>query len=205
MTINVDVPIIDIWTVFVNSAFMDDAKKSRLLIEARGVFLRYGYKRVTMSDIAEAAGMSRAALYLGFKNKEDVFVGVFDQWVDQTIAEIAKIVATPAAAEKRLELAFEIWAIKPFEMTMDSSEAKELLDCSFDFALVSLKRGYKKFETAIAPVIATLAEKRLAHANMSSERTAHILASAVRGFKQTAAKPAELRQLIKQLISLSLT
>jgi hypothetical protein len=48
-------------------------------------------------------------------------------------------------------------------MTMDSPEAKELLECSFDFALGSLKRGYKKFETAIAPVIASLAEQRLAH------------------------------------------
>ena len=184
---------------------MNDAKKSQLLIEARAVFLRYGYKRVTMSDIAEAAGMSRAALYVGFKSKEDVFVGVFEQWVDQTIAEIGKVIAAPATAEKRLELAFEIWAVKPFEMTMDSPEAKELLECSFDFALVSLKRGYKKFETAVAPLIATLAEKRLAHANLSPERTAHVLASAVRGFKQTAAKPAELRQLIKQLVSLSLT
>jgi AcrR family transcriptional regulator len=64
------------------------------LVEARAVFLRYGYKRVTMSDIAEAAGMSRAALYVGFKSKEDVFVGVFDQWVDQTIAEIAMVIAT---------------------------------------------------------------------------------------------------------------
>ena len=184
---------------------MNDAKRNRLLVEARAVFLRYGYKRVTMSDIAEAAGMSRAAIYVGFKSKEDVFVGVFDQWVDQTIAEIAMVIATRATAEKRLELAFEIWAVKPFEMTMDSPEARELLECSFDFALGSLKRGYKKFETAIAPVIATLAEQRLAHANISPERTAHVLASAVRGFKQTAAKPAELRQLIKQLVSLSLT
>jgi TetR/AcrR family transcriptional regulator, regulator of autoinduction and epiphytic fitness len=184
---------------------MNDVKKSRLLLEARAVFLRHGYKRVTMSDIAEAAGMSRAALYVGFKNKEDVFVGVFDQWVDQTIAEIVKVIASAATAAKKLELAFEIWAVKPFEMTMDSPEAKELLECSFDFAFVSLKRGYAKFERAVAPVIATLAEKRLAHANISPARTAHVLASAVRGFKQTAAKPAELRQLIKQLLLLSLT
>ncbi len=122
-----------------------------------------------------------------------------------SISEIEGTIATVATAERRLELAFEIWAVKPFEMTMSSPEAKELIECSFGFAIASLKRGYKKFETLIAPLIASLAEDRLTNAHISAERTAHILASAVRGFKQTATRPAELRQLIKQLLSLSLS
>ena len=56
---------------------MSESKKSKILTAARAVFLRYGYKRISMNDIAEAAGVSRPALYLLFKNKEEIFIGVF--------------------------------------------------------------------------------------------------------------------------------
>ena len=184
---------------------MNDVKKSKLMGAARSVFLRHGFKRVTMNDIAEAAGMSRAALYLAFKNKEDVFIGVFNQWVDETIVDIERAMATAMTPKKQIELAFEIWAVRPFEMMMTSREAKELLECTFDFAFASSRRGYKKFEATIVPIIAAMAEKRLASAHITAAKTAHVLAGAVRGLKQTATKPAELRQLIKQLLSLSLT
>ena len=34
-------------------------KQERIIRAAKGVFLKYGYTRVTMSDLAQAAGMSR--------------------------------------------------------------------------------------------------------------------------------------------------
>ena len=43
---------------------------------ALDAFLRYGFKRTTMEDIAAGANMSRAALYLHFKNKRDIFRSV---------------------------------------------------------------------------------------------------------------------------------
>ena len=52
---------------------MSDEKKSRILNAGKGLFLRCDYKRVNMNDIAEAAGISRPALYLVFKNKEEIF------------------------------------------------------------------------------------------------------------------------------------
>jgi AcrR family transcriptional regulator len=45
---------------------MSDDKRTRILAAARSVFLRYGFKRVNMNDIADAAGVSRPALYLLF-------------------------------------------------------------------------------------------------------------------------------------------
>jgi TetR/AcrR family transcriptional regulator, regulator of autoinduction and epiphytic fitness len=133
-----------------------------------------------------------------------IFVDVYLQWVDETIADIHRTIATANTPRKQLERAFEIWAVRPFEMMMSSAEAKELIECGLDFAQASLRLGNKQFEATITPVLATVAEARSARACLSPERMAHILASAVRGFKQTAATPAELRQLVKDLLSLSL-
>src|ERR1700691_3593767 len=182
---------------------MSESKKSKILTAARAVFLRYGYKRISMNDIAEAAGVSRPALYLLFKNKEEIFIGVFMQWVDETIAACKREMEKRETSEQKLMCAFEIWAVHPFEMMMRSPEAKELIECSFGFAQDSIKQGYKIFEAAIVPVVASLAERHPAKARMAPEQIAHVLASAVHGFKQTAAKPAELRLLIEELLVLS--
>jgi AcrR family transcriptional regulator len=174
---------------------------------ARSVFLRYGFRRVTMNDIAEAAGVSRPALYLLFKSKEEIFIGVYLQWVDETLAEVERTMATAttSTSERKLERAFEIWTVLPFEVMMNSPEAKELIECSLGFAQDALSQGYRKFESVIVPVLATLTKKHSAKASLAPERIAHVLASAVRGLKQTATTSAELRRLIKELLTLSLS
>ena len=43
------------------------------------LFLRFGYRKTSMDDIARAAGVSRQALYLWFPNKEALFCAVVDR------------------------------------------------------------------------------------------------------------------------------
>jgi len=50
-----------------------DARKLAILEAATGVFLRYGFKKTSMDDLARAAGLSRQGLYLHFPTKEDLF------------------------------------------------------------------------------------------------------------------------------------
>ena len=47
-------------------------KRAQILDQAMDLVMRYGYSRVTMDDIARAAGMSRPALYQFFRNKTDI-------------------------------------------------------------------------------------------------------------------------------------
>jgi len=183
---------------------VNDGKKLRYLDAARSVFLRYGYRRANMSDIAQAAGISRAALYLAFKNKEEIFVGVIERWVGEIIDEVRIAIATTLTVKEKLEQAFEIWAVRPYEMMCSSPESKELLECNLDFAQASLREAYSKFESTIAPLIAVSAPGRNRGGYPAPERTAHILVSAVHGLKHTANTSMELRQLIEELLFLVL-
>jgi AcrR family transcriptional regulator len=183
---------------------MSDDKKSIILAAARSVFLRYGFKRVNMNDIAEAAGVSRPALYLLFKNKEEIFVEAYLGWVDETIAQVEAAMAQTVLPKDKIARAFEIWAVGPFVMTTTSHAAEELVDCNFAFAEPSRKQGYATFEATIAPIVANLIETLPAASDLAPERIAHVLVSAVRGFKQAAATPDDMRQLIDDLLQLSL-
>ncbi|PTQ10170.1 TetR family transcriptional regulator [Sphingomonas oleivorans] len=53
-----------------------DPKRRQLIEAALATVSRYGFRKTSMQDIADAAGVSRAALYLHFSNKEDVFRSV---------------------------------------------------------------------------------------------------------------------------------
>jgi AcrR family transcriptional regulator len=47
--------------------------RARVLHEAREFFVKYGYADVSMQQIADAAGMTKAALYYHFRDKDDLF------------------------------------------------------------------------------------------------------------------------------------
>jgi len=187
----------------VNSNDMDLNKKDAVLAAARSTFLRYGYKRVTMKDLAEAAGISRPALYLAFSSKEEVFKGVYEHWLKETLAEIEERIASLKTADEKLRAAFEHWSVRPFEMMLASSEAAELLECTFGFAQDSVKQGYRSFEKLLVPVLKSHVMFQTSKMKISAEKTAHVLSSAVRGFKSSAKDAAALRSMIKDLLMLA--
>ncbi len=168
------------------------------------MFLRYGYKRVTMNDIAEAAGISRPALYLVFESKEKIFKGVYEHWVTGILREIENELGNLNKPEDKLRTAFELWTVQAFERMRASSEAAELLECTFGFAQESVNEGYRTFEKLLLPIIKSHPKFLGRRAKVSAEKTAHILSGAVRGFKITANDVSEIRSMIKELLILVL-
>ncbi|MGB8647631.1 MAG: TetR/AcrR family transcriptional regulator [Anaerolineae bacterium] len=51
---------------------LDQEKKDKVLRAALELFGRYGFKKTTMDEIAEAAGMSKRTVYEVFKGKENI-------------------------------------------------------------------------------------------------------------------------------------
>ncbi len=70
-----------------NNKLVSDEKRQQILAAALEVFFKYGYKRVSMNEIAETAGISRPGLYLHFSSKEEVFRAAILQFADGLIEE----------------------------------------------------------------------------------------------------------------------
>ena len=64
------------------------ARRQHIIKVAIGVFLRYGYARTTLADIAKAAGLARTALYLVFSDKEAIFNTVVETMVAEKLSDI---------------------------------------------------------------------------------------------------------------------
>jgi AcrR family transcriptional regulator len=69
--------------------------RNRILDAAMRVFLRHGFRRSSIEQAAEAAGLTRQALYHHFESKEALFRAVIEQLYDNALAaEIAAANAT---------------------------------------------------------------------------------------------------------------
>ena len=52
---------------------MNNNTKEKIIISARNLFSQYGYKKVSMSDIAINANLTKKTIYSYFKTKEELF------------------------------------------------------------------------------------------------------------------------------------
>src|SRR4051812_24153278 len=69
--------------------------RDRILDAAMGVFRRHGFRRSSIEQAAEAAGLTRQALYHHFKSKEALFRAVIERLYEAALA--AEIAAATAA------------------------------------------------------------------------------------------------------------
>jgi AcrR family transcriptional regulator len=58
------------------------ALHERILEEATRLFVSHGYHGISMREIAEAVGVSKAGLYYHFKDKEDLFLAILASNLD---------------------------------------------------------------------------------------------------------------------------
>jgi AcrR family transcriptional regulator len=78
--------------------------RARVLREAREFFLKYGYADVSMQQIADAAGMTKAALYYHFRDKDDLFGQVIiEEMVRQRRSVEALIENTPGPIDELVD------------------------------------------------------------------------------------------------------
>lgn len=69
-----------------------DTTRDQILTEAAALFAERGYHGLSMRELAEAAGISKANLYHHFRNKEELFLAVL-------LANVERLAAAAAAAE----------------------------------------------------------------------------------------------------------
>jgi AcrR family transcriptional regulator len=69
---------------------------------AKTVFAERGYTRATLEDIAQRAGMSKATIYIYYKNKDDLFLHVVEELVNATTAATAQAATMPKAPLEKL-------------------------------------------------------------------------------------------------------
>lgn len=165
-------------------------RRDQVVQAAIGVFLRYGYARTTMADIAQAAGLSRPTLYLAFPDKDAIFHAVVDAMVADKLSEIRQRLPRYRGFEKKLRYACEAWGAEGFELVQAHPDAKDM----FDLGFASVCNGFSAFGDLLTEIIsAPLAESGL---GIAAKDLAETIVFAIKGFKEIARDGADMRRMI---------
>lgn len=188
---------------------MASKNEDKVLAGAAQVFQRYGFRKTTMGDLADAAQMSRPALYLVFPSKADVFAAVVGQVFAATLEEAQAAVASAPGPREQLLRAFEIWCVRPYEQIQVSPDSRDLLESSYAYAPDATAHAFAAFAELVAGVLTplTAAQKKATGAEppVTAEQIAELMGSAVLGFKATAKDATALRAMVARLVTLVLT
>lgn len=172
-------------------------KTQRILDAALAVFCRYGYRKTSMLDIAQAADMSRAALYLHFKNKEDVFRAGSERAHASVMAQVAAALAQSVPVFTRIETALLAFQQGLMADISASAHGQELFDANMTLAAdITL--------SARASLVASLAgaleqaeaagDIALRRVDADAAQVAALLVASMDGIKHTQGGGEALRQ-----------
>lgn len=71
------------------------------------LFLRYGFKKTTMDDVARICRIGKATLYKFFKNKEDLYREIIKREIDEVMGRMDEVVKGLRTTRERLQRLFE--------------------------------------------------------------------------------------------------
>jgi AcrR family transcriptional regulator len=172
-----------------------DERRRRLEEAALGVFLRWGFRKASMDEVAQAAGVSRQALYLHFATKEALFRAAVGRFFDDGQSAVdAALGEESCALEARLLGAFEAWVGR--HVGSHSGNADDLAAAATEHAgeLVTAREG-----AFVESVAQAMRRGGLAAAYRPTRLTARQLAETLyataRGLKQGSTREGFTRAM----------
>lgn len=105
-----------------------DPRHVAILTAAFDMFRQYGFRRTSMEDIARSAGMSRAALYLHFRSKEDIFRSLGLHYYDSTAKSVSAVLSAGHPPAQALAAAFAAQGGEIAQALLSSPHGAEFMD-----------------------------------------------------------------------------
>jgi AcrR family transcriptional regulator len=140
----------------------DSGGREAILDTSAKLFSQHGYKEVSIRDIAQACGMTNAALYYHFKNKEDLFLAMLQRDHEKTLAALREAASGPGHLRADLIQLVACYA----EITCQRRQSFQTL--WRDLRNVEDVRGHKLFGEMRSSFLRPL-EDRLAQAQAAGE------------------------------------
>ncbi|OZB18295.1 MAG: hypothetical protein B7X55_05140 [Rhodobacterales bacterium 34-62-10] len=173
-----------------------DPRRMAILKAAFEAFSLYGFRRTSMEDIARAAGMSRAALYLHYRNKEDIFRSLTQFYYDDAVAQVTAVLAQDLPCEQALAQAFKAQAGQIFDALLASPHGDELLDTKYAHGADIAQAGEARLVAVYAAWLqdqARAGRVTLATAHGDASALAATMMAALHGLKAPRPTPVAYR------------
>lgn len=126
------------------AANVHDEIKDSLVEIAQNIFSRFGYKKTTVDEIAQAARKGKSSIYYYFKSKEDIFKAVVDKEASILFSRINEAIETKENPKEKLK-AYILTRMEAFKDLANFYDAvKNDLLAHMEFINKFREKHYKK-------------------------------------------------------------
>src|SRR6202008_3686410 len=102
------------------------ARPNAIVLAALDLFTRYGYRKTSVDDIAQAAQVAKRTVYLHFENKAAVFLAILEYLGDQVRRRCVATEGVGGTAVDRLTGLLDAYFGMAFELFSKSEHMPEL-------------------------------------------------------------------------------
>ncbi|MBN1205632.1 MAG: TetR/AcrR family transcriptional regulator [Myxococcaceae bacterium] len=164
-----------------------------LLDAAERLLARIGYRKVTMEDLAQEAGVSRRTVYGYFRNKEEVILGTIDRIVERVSARLAVVARSEGSAAERLrDMLVERVRIR-VENVRDYAHALDEIFAALRPAYLERRKAYFEAEAELLAGVLRQGQRAGEFARRDARETALLLLTATNAFLPHGLSPAQLQ------------
>ena len=164
-----------------------DDRRLAILEAGFETFAAYGYRRSSMEDIAKAAQMSRAALYLHFRNKADIFRSLLAAYFDQAEGDLHAGLNRAGSLQDKIEAGFRAVCGPAFQAMMESPHGQELMDGKDSLGADLVAQGEARLLQVWSDWLLQEAAQGRLKLDGPPEEMARVLMAALHGIKEMRA------------------
>src|SRR5712671_5614619 len=182
-------------------------KPNAILLAALELFTRYGYRKTSIDDIAQAAQVAKRTVYLHFENKAAVFLAILEYLGGQVRQRCVAAEHMDGTAVDRLTGLLDAYFGIGFELFSKSEHMPELEETFSKLARARIGDLNTEYEEWLARFLRSLETTREIGGppqGLTVEQIVHIVVRAAEGAKHDAKVQGDRKALERRLRELAI-
>src|SRR5215216_2368683 len=166
--------------------------KDAILDATDRLLARFGYRKMTVEDIAAEAGIGKGTIYLHFNSKEEVVLSHIDRIVERLQERLKEITRSDATAADRLRLMLLTRVLFRFDSIQHYTQSLNDLLAVLRAGLLARRARYFEAEAQIFAQVLTAGRESGEFSFDDEHATAHALLQATNGLLPYSLSTTEL-------------
>ena len=169
-----------------------EAVKDAILDATDRLLARFGYRKMTVEDIATEAGIGKGTIYLHFSSKEEVVLSHIDRIVERLQERLKEIAKSETTAAERLRLMLLTRVLFRFDSIQHYTQSLNDLLAVLRPGLLTRRAQYFEAEAQIFAQVLTAGHAAGDFSVNDAHATAHALLEATNGLLPYSLSTTEL-------------
>lgn len=123
--------------------------RDAILDATDSLLARYGYKKMTIDDLAQEVGIGKGSIYLHFSSKEEIVLSHIDRIIERLKGELEKIAKKNISPEETLEKMLLTRVLFRFDSVQHYTQSMNDLLSSLRSKLLARRKTYFEEEANI--------------------------------------------------------